>query len=269
MEARRARHRWSGTVGIGIRLRKLWRLKAGMAVSIALALFAGLWSVEKISLTSPGLSSRSLEMATASTHVLVDTRTSAMIDLRQDTYSIDGLTSRAVVLGNLIASSQMQAKIARRAHVPVDLLRIQAPLTSQEPAPPVDSENARHAGDILKSTDQYRIDLKANPTVPMLDIYAQTPTAESAAALANAAVDELKTYLAALVARQNTPPKDQIRPVQLGRATGVVINHGVEWQAAFLVFLLTLGISCATVTFLARVRAGWRQQALSERTAHS
>ena len=29
----------------------------------------------------------------------------------------------------------------------------------------------------------------------MLDIYAQTPTAESAAALANAAVDELKAYL--------------------------------------------------------------------------
>jgi hypothetical protein len=268
-QARVARHRWSGTVGIGIRLRKLWRRRVGMGVSIALALFAGLWSVQRISLFPPGLIPRSLEMATASTHVLVDTPTSAMIDLRQDTYSIEGLTSRAVVLGNVIASSQMQAKIARRAHVPVELLRIQAPLTSQEPAPPVDSENARHASDILKSTDQFRIDLKANPTVPMLDVYAQTPTAESATALANAAVDELKVYLAALVARQHTPPKDQIRPVQLGRATGVVINHGVRWQAAFLAFLLTLGISCATVAFLARVRAGWLQQALSERTAQS
>ena len=59
----------------------------------------------------------------------------------------------------------------------------------------MDSENARHTSDILKSTDQYRINLKANATVPMLDIYAQTPTAESAAALANAAVDELKAYL--------------------------------------------------------------------------
>jgi hypothetical protein len=256
-------------VGTGIRLRKLWRLKLGVAISVALALFAGVWSVEKISLAPPGLSPRSLEMATASTHVLVDTTTSGMVDLRQDTYSFDGLTSRAVVLGNVIASSQLQARIAQRAHVPVERLRIQAPLTSQQPAPPVDSENARHTSDILRSTDQYRVDLKSNPTVPMLDVYAQAPTADSAAALANAAFDELKAYLAELVARQNTPLKDQIHPVQLGRATGVVINHGVRWQAAFLAFLLTLGISCATVTFLARVRAGWRQAALSERAAEA
>ena len=256
-------------MSIGIRLRKLWRLKLGLLISIALALFAALWSVQKISLAPPGLTPRSLEMATASTHVLVDTPTSAMVDLRQDTYSVEGLRNRAVVLGNVIASSQVQAKIAARAHVPVERLRIQAPLTAQQPSPPVDSENARHASDILKSTDQYRIDLKANPTVPMLDIYVQSPTAESAGALANAAVDELNRYLAALVARQNTPLKDQIRPVQLGRATGVVITPGVRWQAAFLTFLLTLGASCATVTFLARARAGWRQAVPSERAAEA
>jgi hypothetical protein len=256
-------------VGIGIRLRKLWRLKLGVAISIALALFAAVWSVQKISLFPPGLSPRSLEMATASTHVLVDTPISAMVDLRQDTYSVDSLKNRVVVLGNVLASSQVQAKIAERAHVPVERLRIQAPLTSQQPAPPVDSENARHTSDILKSTDQYRIDLKANPTVPMLDIYVQTPNAESAAALGNAAVDELNTYLRGLVGRQNTPLKDQIRLVQLGRASGVVINGSVRWQAALLAFLLTLGISCATVTFLARVRAGWRLAALSERTAET
>ena len=69
--------------------------------------------------------------------------------------------------------------------------------------------------------------------------------------------------------RQNTPLKDQIRPVQLGRATGVVITPGVRWQAAFLTFLLTLVASCATVTFLARAKAGWRQAALSERAAEA
>jgi hypothetical protein len=254
-------------MGIGIRLRTLWRLKAGVVVSLALSLFATVWSVEKISLSPPGLTPRSLEMATASTHVLVDTPTSQLIDLRQDTYSVDGLKNRAVLLGNVISSGSVQAKIAQRAHVPVELLRIQAPLTSAQPSPPVDSENARHTTDILKSTDQYRVQIKANPTVPMLDLYAQAPTAKSAAALANASVDELKAYLKALAATQNTPPKDQIRPIQLGRATGVVINRGVQWQAAFLTFLLTLGISCATVIFLARVRAGWRGASLAERVA--
>ena len=203
-------------MGIGIRLRKLWRLKLGLVISIALALFAGLWSVQKISLSPPGLTPRSLEMATASTHVLVDSPTSAMVDLRQDTYSVDGLRNRAVVLGNVIASSQVQARIAARAHVPVERLRIQAPLTAQQPSAPVDSENARHTSDILKSTDQYRIDLKANPTVPMLDIYAQTPTAESAGALANAAVDELNRYLEALVGAAEHPAEGPDPPGPAG-----------------------------------------------------
>src|SRR4051794_17350958 len=192
-------------MGIGIRLRKLWRLKLGLAVSVALALLAATWSVEKISLFPPSLSPRSLEMATAVTHILVDTPSSAMVDMRQDTYSVDDLKNRAVVLGNVIASGSVAAKIAERAHVPPSVLRIQAPLTVAQSSPPVDSQNARHTSDILKSTDQYRIELTANPTVPMIDIYVQAPSAETAAALANASVDELKAYLAQVVAAQNTP----------------------------------------------------------------
>src|SRR3954467_2188780 len=195
-------------------MRSLWHLKAGVALSLALALFAGVWSVQKISLSSPHLTPRSLEMATAATHVLVDTPTSALIDLRQDTYSVEGLKNRTVLLGNVIASSSVQDRIARRAHVPAELLRIQAPLTAEQSSPPVDSENARHTSDILKSTDQFRVDIKSNPTVPMIDLYAQAPTAESAAALANASVDELKAYLASLAASQRTPPRSQIRIVQ-------------------------------------------------------
>jgi hypothetical protein len=248
-------------------MRKLWHLKAGVAVSIALSVFAAVWSVEKISVSPPGLTPRSLEMATAATHVIIDTRTSQLIDLRQDTYSIEALRNRAVLLGNVIASSGVQDRIAKRAHVPSEALRIQAPLTAEQSAPPVDSENARHTSDIVKSNDQYRLDIKANTTVPMLDIYAQTPSSKSAAALANAAVDELRSYLGGLAFSQRTPENQQIRIVQLGRATGVVINHGVKWQVALLVFLLTLGVSSASVIFVDRVRAGWRLEALSEHTA--
>jgi hypothetical protein len=256
-------------VGIGIRMRKLWHLKAGVVVSIALALLAAVWSVEKISLSPLSLTPRSLEMATAATHVLIDTRTSQLIDLRQDTYNVDGLRNRAVLLGNVIASGGVQQKIAQRAHVPVDALRIQAPLTAEQSSPPVDSQNARHTSDILKSNDQYRLDIKTNATVPMLDIYAQTPSAESAEALANAAVDELREYLTGLAATQRTPEKDQIRLIQLGRANGDVINRDVKWQVAIFIFLLTLAISSASVIFIARVRAGWRLEALSEHAAET
>jgi hypothetical protein len=251
-------------VGIGIRIRKLWHLKLGVLISLAVALFASVWSIYKVSLSPPGLAPRSLDMATGVTHVMVDTPTSTMIDLRQDTYGVQALTDRSVLLGNVIASSSVEAKIARRAHVPVARLRILAPLTNTQPSPPTDSQNARHTSDLIKSMDQYRLNIKVNATVPMIDIYSQTPDAKSAAALAEAAVDELRLYVNDLAAAQQTPAKDQIRLVQLGRATSIVINHGVKYQVALLVFLLVFLASCATATFIVRVRAGWHAAALAE-----
>lgn len=242
-------------------------MKAGVIASLLLASFAAVWSVQKISLSPFALTPRALELATASTHMVVDTPDSALIDLRQDTYSLEGLRNRAVLLGNVMASTQVQQRIAARADVPVERLRVQAPLTKEQSAPPVDSENARHTSDILKSMDQYRLNIQANPTVPMLDIYAQAPNARAAAALANAAVEEIKTYLATLAQTQKTPAKDQIHLVSLGKAEGVVINGGVNWQVALLAFGLTFAISTSTVIFLRRVRAGWRDAATSEQQA--
>jgi hypothetical protein len=254
-------------VGIGIRLRKLWSLRGGVALSLVIASVVAVWSVQSISLSPFRLTPRSLEMATASTHVVVDTPTSAVLDLRQNTYSFEALRNRAVLLGNVIAGSTVRQGIAGRAHVSADALRIQAPLTLEQAAPPPESGNGRHTSDILKSTDQYRLNIQANLSVPMLDIYSQAPTAASAAVLANAAVDELRTYLARLAAIQHTPAPDQIRLLQLGRAQGTVINRGVRWEVFVLAFVLTFAFTCATFLFMARIRAGWRQQALAERAA--
>jgi hypothetical protein len=248
-------------------MRRLWRLKLGVVLSLLLALLCAVWSVQKISLSPPSLEPRSLEMATAATHVVVDTPTSIVLDLRAETYSLESLRNRAVLLGNVMASTSVKQDIARRADVPLDLMRVQAPLTPQQPAPPVDSENARHTSDILRSTDQYRLNIESNPTVPMLDIYAQAPTAETAAALANSAVDALKAYIDGLATTQRTPAIKQVRLLSLGRAHGVVINPGIDWQVAILVFVLSFLIFSGTVTFASRVRAGWRQAALAEATA--
>jgi hypothetical protein len=244
-------------VSIGIRVRQLWRLKLGLVLSLVLALGAAVWS-----------SSRSgLEMATAHTAVLVDTPESIMTDLRVNAYSIDGLVNRAVVLGNVIASPPMELRIAQRANIPAGVLQVQGPVTVQVSSLPVNTQNPRSMSDILKSNDQYRIAIDANPTVPILDIYAQTPTAQSAAALANAAVAEMKTYVAGLSGTQATPARDQIRIEQLGQATGTVINPGIKYQVALLVFIVTFLLACASTIVVSRIRKGWRLEALSERTA--
>lgn len=253
----------------GVRLQKLWQMKAGVAGCLVLALIAAVWSLESISLLPPKLTPRSLDMATASTHVVVDTPRSTLLDLRQDTYELEGLTQRAVLLGNVIANGPVKESIARRAGIPVDALRVEAPLTAKQPRPRVEVGNEKKASDILKSNDQYRLNIQANPTAPLLDIYAQTPTAKSAEDLANAAVKSLQGYLADLAQSESTPATQQIRLVQLGTARGAVINEGAHWQVAFLAFILTFALACATLIFLSRISRGWRMESLSERTASS
>jgi hypothetical protein len=238
-------------------MRQVWRLKLGMGLSLLLALLAAIWSVSR-----PGL-----EMATAHTEVLIDTPQSIMTNLRENSYSIDGLVNRAVVLGNVITSTPVESKIAQRANVPAALLRIQGPITVHVASLPLTAQNTRSITDITKSNEQYRIQIDANPTVPMLDIYAQTPTAQSAAALANAAVDELRAYLAGLATSQATPASDQVRIEQMGRATGMVVNPGVRYQLALIVFIVTFLLACATTVVISRIRLGWRLEAMSERTA--
>jgi hypothetical protein len=240
-------------------MRQLWRLRLGTGLSLLVALLAAIWTV----------SQSGLEMATAHTVVVVDTPQSIMVNLRENSYSIDGLVNRAVVLGNVIASTPLEARIAQLANVPAALLQIQGPTTPTVASLPVVSQNPRSTTDILKSNEQYRIAINANPTAPILDIYAQTPTAQSAAALANAAVDELKAYLAGLASSQATPANAQIRVEQLGRATGTVINPGVKYQAALVIFILTFLLGSATTIFISRIRAGWRVAALSEGSARA
>ena len=176
-------------MGLGIRLRTLWQLRIWVVGCVALSLLAAISSVMKVSLAPPSLSSRAISMASATTQVVVDTPQSTLVDARTDTYNIDALTNRAVLVGNLMATPEVRAEIARAAKVPLELLQIQPPLTPKQPRVLAEDGHERHTTDIAKLNDEYRLVVTANPTVPVLRIYAATGDKRTAAALANAAVD--------------------------------------------------------------------------------
>jgi hypothetical protein len=256
-------------MNLGKRGNELWRRRPYVVACAVLALVVATWSVARISILPPRIEPRSLEMATAATHVVVDKPRSTILDLREDTYSLEALRQRAVVLGNVIANGEVREAIARHAGVPLDRLQIAPPLTPTQPRAVVASTDRKHATDLLASTDQYRLSVQANATVPMLDIYAQAPNAESAALLANTTVDQLRAYLAKLAVSEETPESKQIQLLQLGRAEGEVINAGIDVQVALLVFAITFVIACATLVFAGRIRDGWRAEALRERAAQN
>jgi hypothetical protein len=74
----------------------------------------------------------------------------------------------------------------------------------------------------------------------------------------------LKAYEQQLAIREGTPAKDKISLEQLGRATGTVVNPGVKYQVAMLIFALIFFVSWASLTFVARARARWRAVASTE-----
>jgi hypothetical protein len=241
-------------------------LRPWVALSAVFALVMAVYSVDSISLLPPKLTPRSLEMATASTHVVVDTPTSSVLDLRQNTDNLLALTQRAVLLGNVIANSSVRAAIAQAANIPVEALQVAPPNTPEHPTPPAGAYN-NSVSSIAKSTRQYRLSIQANPTVPMLDIYAEAPTAHTAEVLANTSVLALRNYIDRLAVTAHTPSNERVRLLTLGSADGRVVNQGIEWQTALLVFVISFGLASATVLFVARVKRGWRQAALTEQQA--
>jgi hypothetical protein len=257
---------------LGRRLHELWRLRLGLAVAALLALYAAASSVGSVGLLPPSFEPHKLEMAGASTRVLVDTPKSSVLDLEVNLSDFEGIKDRALLVGNVMASAPVRQYIGRRAGVPASWLQVASPVTPDWPRPLANSESKKSTSDLLKSPDAYRLSIQANPTVPILELYAEAPTAEAAEHLANGAVAGMEDYLKDLGATQEVAASEQVHLEQLGTAKGEVLNKGVSVKVAILAFLLTFAVASATVLFLARTRQGWQMEARRERAvaaAHS
>lgn len=257
---------------LGRHLHELWRLRIGLAVAALLALLAALSAVGSIGLFPPSFKPHKLEMAGAQTRVLVDTPKSSVLDLEVNLSDFEGIKDRALLVGNVMASTPVRQYIARRAGIPANWLQVASPVTPEWSRPLATSESKKSTEDLLKSPDAYRLSIQANPTVPILELYAEAPTAETAEHLANGAVAGMQDYLTDLGDQQSIPVAQQVHLEQLGKAKGEVINKGVSLKVAVIAFILVFALASATVLFLARMRRGWKMEARRERavaSAHS
>jgi hypothetical protein len=241
----------------GKHLRELFRLRLGVGLSLVLGVLVALNNVYNISVDPPGVKPRHLEIGAASTHVLVDLKHSAVTDVHAKGGTLSDLTLRAGLLGNIMASAPVRAYIGRIAGVDPNRIEAVAPVTANVPRAFTEPGSEKRASDILKSTEQYRLDIQSNPTVPVLNIYAQAPTADAARRLADGAVQGLQGYLSDLARRQRIAEDAEVSLIQLGRAQGGVINKGIDVQIAILSFLVVFGLGCCVTLLVVRVRVGW------------
>jgi hypothetical protein len=244
---------------LGRNLHQLWRHRLAFAFTLSVALLAALWSVAQVSLFPPRVTARPLDVSTASTRALVDSPRSAVLDLGVDTTDLTSITSRSLLISNVMASAPVREYIARRAGVPAEVIQMTSPVTPDWPRPLRQPGQSRGTSDILKTPGQYRISLQNNPTVPMIDVYALAPTRKAAARLANGAIKGTQDYLRALAANQGVSPNHQVRLQQLGAATSGTINAGANLKLAILSFLVVFAACGAASLFVTRVVRGWRE----------
>lgn len=246
---------------LGRHLRELWHLRLGLVISVCLALLAAGWSVGKISLFPPGVTGRTLEISAASTTVLVDAPQSAVLNIATNTVDLEAMTNKALLVGNVMGSQPVRSYIMRRAQLPPGAyLQVATPVTPNFPRE-LSTTGTKKTTDILRSPNEYRLDIQANPTVPVLNLDAEAPTPAEAARIANGAVAGMRDYLRSVAARENIPSNRQVTLQQLGAANGGVINPGVSIETATLAFTVVFLASAATTLWLARFRRGWNAEA--------
>jgi len=234
-----------------------FRMRTAIAISLLFAIAAAVFSVYKVSLAPPSLRSRDLEIGAASTAVLIDAPHTLILNLSATSYDFESLQARGVLLGNLMATDPVKQYIARLAGIAPTQLQADSPITSNVPQTLIEPGSGAAATDIIASPDHYKLQIQADPEVPILHIYTQAPSAAAAERLANASVQGLRDYLAQLAVTEKVGNTGQVRLEQLGMSGGVV-NSGVAIQIAFLTFITAFAIACCATIAASRVRLGWK-----------
>ncbi len=237
-----------------------------LAVSAVVALVAALASVYEIGVLPPKIEKRQLQVGVAVTHALVDLPRSETdqtgriaVDGLIAILRVDGLTGRAGPLSQVMASPKVLKRIGQRIDVDAGRISAATQITDSVPRSLIEPDSERRADRIRASTDAYRLEIQARPELPVLDIYAQAPSADQALRLADTSVGALNSYIRDLARKRDVPRADRVRLTQLGAAQGGPLDSTAPAKIAGLTFLVVFGVSCGLIFVLAGIRRGWRQ----------
>ena len=235
-------------------LREVWQHKVGLATVLVVALLiAG--RVYGLGLLPPGGLKATEGEATA--RVLVDTPESTAVDLRQSTYDLEELNDRAKLVGNAIGTGAVLTMIGARLGVSPAEISLQTPLST---------EYAETDGVAVEPATAYRLDVQADPTVPVIDVVGAAPSESEAAALVAATTSSLVAYVAGLPEGAGDGREVRLVPRPLGGVESHPLTQPGKGLAALLAFLVILAIGSATVVFVSRQRREYRRASAAMRS---
>jgi len=168
-------------------MRVLWRRRIAVVLGALLALTVALLALYRF----PDLQSRATTSGFAQERVLVDTPTSLLADARAK--GAASITTRAVLLSNLLASDEARMDMAQRAGLKEAEIGVVGLGTA---VPDVVSPLAEQAIQVTQPRTPYRVTVSEGPSLPILSIYATAPDEKGASRLARGAVAALASLAA-------------------------------------------------------------------------
>ncbi len=249
-------------------LRNLRRWRRLVAVGVVIALAIGVRTGYSVDIgVPPKLESRQYEAGIATAEVLVDSPTSLAVDvggvsteIAGQATDIGGVWTRAHLLAGLVASSPLKDRIARAAGIPPGRLIVIAP-TGDKPA----GEDGRSASGLNADVRKTAVmDLFIHNSMPIVSMNVQARDEALAARLATAAVDELRTHLAATALDATVPEERRLGVEALGKTSSTTIVKGPRKLLGIAAFLLFVLLWCTAIVVGPGLARTWRELARAE-----
>lgn len=228
-----------------------------LGISFLVAVAAVFCSLYEVRLLPPDMHRRHVEIAGATTHVLVDADKSFILDRKAGGTDFTSLEWRAELYGSIIATPPVRALISRQTGIPADQIATTPRLTAGVPDGLRDPDNEQRSEQIRNAGLRYRLDMQPDPLRPILHIYSQAPTPAEAMRLADASVTALHEYLDERTAGDEIKPGLRASLTQLGPARGRDINARTTPQIYVLTFLVAFAACMALLSGGAAIRRGW------------
>lgn len=220
----------------------LWHRRRLVTVGALLAVMVGTAFAYRVEPgLPPTLQERGRVHGVAAADLLVDAARSQTVDLGGEAERVDavGLIARARLLANLVATSPLRDRVARRAGVDTTSFMATAPaITFDTPRPSED----RTRNVMAVTFDE---------GLPIVRISVRAADEATAARIASAGMSELSAYVGALTAQDPAagPRKLIVRP--LGRARHATVVAGRRHLAAVLAAGMSLTLWCAVLLAVA------------------
>jgi hypothetical protein len=266
--SRRRRPRKGRRLRTVLMSRSARRKSRTFAICMFVGTVAAIVSISTVTLSPPFVKARTLSVAGAETHLMLDTPPgsapelapySTILGARALTADVDTLTARASLLGSLMITPDVIQRIAARSGIPADEIDAYLGPIPNVPIALSEPSNEKRGNQIVEYRKPYVLEIQPRPTEPIVDIYAQAPSPWLAQKLANAVIPGLQDYVKSVSAARKIPSR--LRLLQLGAARGTELTTGTK-KIAGLTFFVFAGIAWAIIAIFRR----WRRRVAASRS---